>query len=54
MQTVIPCECVQKPSQSSLVGSEAKNPLPTSVSVMDMMGLSWIFQKDGVIFVRSS
>jgi hypothetical protein len=47
MQIAIPCECVQKPSQSSLVGSEAKNPLPASVSEMDMMELSWIFQKDG-------
>jgi len=29
----------------SLVGSEAKNPLPTSVIAMDMVGLTWIFQE---------
>ncbi len=33
-----------KPSQSTLE-SEAKNPLST-VTAMDMIGLSWIFKKD--------
>ncbi|MFB5647199.1 MAG: hypothetical protein ACE5RO_03545 [Candidatus Nitrosomaritimum yanchengensis] len=42
-KAVILRECVQKPNQSSLAGSEAKNPLPTSVSAMDMIGLSWLF-----------
>ncbi|NND86936.1 MAG: hypothetical protein HKM23_06410 [Nitrosopumilus sp.] len=42
MQTVTLREYVQKPNQPSLVGSEAKNPLPTGVSSMDLIGLTWI------------
>ena len=42
MQTATLYEYVQKPNQSSLVGSEVTNPLPTGVSAMDLIGLTWI------------
>ena len=40
MQVAMTCEFARKPCQSSLVGSETKNPHPISAS--DMIGLSWI------------
>ncbi|NND86510.1 MAG: hypothetical protein HKM23_04135 [Nitrosopumilus sp.] len=47
MSTVIQYKHDQKPSQSfSLVELEAKNPASTSLSGMDLIGLSWIFSKD--------
>ncbi|NNL59290.1 MAG: hypothetical protein HKP31_07515 [Nitrosopumilus sp.] len=46
MSTVIQYKFDQKPSQGILVESEAKNPLSTSISAMDLIGLSWIFKKD--------
>ncbi|MHA7646704.1 hypothetical protein [Nitrosopumilus sp. S4] len=47
MSTVIQYKYDQRPNQSfSLVELEAKNPVSTSLMAMDMMGLSWIFNKD--------
>jgi hypothetical protein len=46
MQTAIPCKYVIKLSQLSLVGSDAKNALPTSICTMDLVGLSCVFQED--------
>ncbi|WP_182130822.1 hypothetical protein [Nitrosopumilus sp. b3] len=46
MSTVIQYKFDQKPSQEILVESEAKNPLSTSISAMDLIGLSWVFKKD--------
>ncbi len=53
MQTVIPCEFVQKPNQSSsVVRREAKNPLFT-ISATDMVGLSWLFVEDELKVMNS-
>ncbi|WP_179371604.1 hypothetical protein [Nitrosopumilus ureiphilus] len=47
MSTVIQYKYDQTPSKSvSLVEREAKNPVSISVSALDMMGLTWIFQDD--------
>ncbi|MCV0392744.1 MAG: hypothetical protein K5790_05545 [Nitrosopumilus sp.] len=49
MSTIIQHKYDQKSNQSfSLVELEAKNPASTSLLAMDMMGLSWIFNKDDV------
>ena len=51
-QVMVNNKYVQKPDQlyrPVMVGSEAKNPLPTNMSgidVMDLIGLSWIFAYD--------
>ncbi|WP_428323992.1 hypothetical protein [Nitrosopumilus sp.] len=37
----------KKPRPSSMVGSDAKNTLPTtSYNWTDLMGLSWVFRED--------
>jgi len=46
MSTVIQYKYDQKPSQEVLVESETKSHLSTSITAMDMIGLSWIFKKD--------
>jgi len=47
MSTVVQYKHVQTRNHSvSLVECEAKNPILTSVSALDMMGLTWIFQDD--------
>ena len=48
MKQVMVNNYVQKPDQLSiLVGSDAKNALPTSsITAMDLMGLSWIFMEE--------
>lgn len=47
MSTVIQYKHDPTPNQSvSLVEREAKNPVSTSVTALDMMGLSWIFQDE--------
>lgn len=46
MSSVLQYKHVQTPSESSsLVEREAENPVPASVSALDMMGLTWIFQE---------
>ena len=45
MQVTVSCECVQKSNQlPTVVGSEAKNPLPINAS--DMIGLTWVFEDE--------
>jgi len=47
MSTVIQYKHDQSPKPSvSLVGSDAKNALPTRITAMDMVGLTWIFQDE--------
>jgi len=47
MSTVIQYKHDQIPNKlDSLVECEVKNPLPTSVIAMDMVGLTWIFEED--------
>lgn len=45
MSTVIQYKYDQKPNPS-LVELEAKNSASTNLLAMDLMGLSWIFNKD--------
>ena len=49
MSTVIQYKYDQKPSQQTLVGSEAKNPLSTGITATDLIGLSWIFKDEDIL-----
>jgi hypothetical protein len=47
MSTIIQYKYGKNPDQSfSLEEHEVKNPIPTTVSALDMVGLTWIFQDD--------
>ncbi|MDH3385957.1 MAG: hypothetical protein OEL77_08090 [Nitrosopumilus sp.] len=46
MSTVLQYKHILNPSESSLVEREAKNPVLTGFTALDMMGLTWIFQDD--------
>ena len=47
MSTVIQYKHNQTENQSvSLVGSDAKNTLPTRFTALDMIGLSWVFKDE--------
>ncbi len=46
MSTILQFKNDQKPTLTTLVESDAKNALPTRITAMDMIGLSWIFIKD--------
>ena len=47
MSTVI--QFKHDPSQQILVESEAKNPLSTSITARDLIGLTWIFGDEDIL-----
>jgi len=51
MSTVIQYKHDQTQNQSvSLVGSDAKNALPTRITALDIIGLTWILQDEDFTF----
>jgi len=48
MSTVLQYKHAQIPNKASLIEREAKNPVLTCVTALDMMGLTWIFQEDDI------
>lgn len=53
MSTVLQYKNNQTATKSvSLVESDAKNALPTRITALDMVGLTWIFQDEDLEFMR--
>jgi len=50
MSTVIQYKHDQTKNQPVSVGSDAKNALPTRITALDMVGLTWIFQDEDFTF----